>query len=199
MNPANLRLPRILLYLRIFALAAISWTGSIVCALPEDRDQPIKIQSDRAERDQKTGVTVYSGDVQIEQGTLLINADKVILEIDDDRVKTIVATGRPARMRQRPSLNEEVIHASGETIQYDVEREILTLLVNASVRQEETFVSSERIDYFLNEHRFQARGSASAGEDRERVIMVFPPKQVDEQIQKSKDGETPSTESGEEL
>ena len=172
-------------------------TGAL--ALPEDRDEPITFQSDRIESDKKSGVTIYTGDVQVDQGTLHISADKVVIKVEDEHVRHIVASGDPARMRQRPSLEEEIVHASGATIRYDVTREILTLLNNASITQEETFVSSERIDYFLSEHRFQAQGSNSTAEDRERVIMVFPPKQLDEQLQKERDGNATGAESSEDL
>ena len=39
-------------------------------ALPSDREQPIRVQADTAELDDKQGVAVYRGDVVITQGTL---------------------------------------------------------------------------------------------------------------------------------
>ena len=47
--------------------------------LPEDSKQPIKIESDSAESNQSTGLTEYSGNVFIRQGSMAINADKVTL------------------------------------------------------------------------------------------------------------------------
>ena len=61
-------------------------------ALPEDRDQAIYIQSDRAERDERKGTTVYTGDVEIDQGSLHISAERVTIRSTDDEVSASAAT-----------------------------------------------------------------------------------------------------------
>ena len=45
-------------------------------ALPEDRDQPIRIEADEALRDEKQGFTRYRGHVKMDQGTLHIEAGR---------------------------------------------------------------------------------------------------------------------------
>jgi len=44
-------------------------------ALPDDRDQPIRITADTAIRDEKQGFTVYTGNVHMIQGSLDILAN----------------------------------------------------------------------------------------------------------------------------
>ena len=43
-------------------------------ALPTDRNQPITLTADRATFNEKTGVTTYTGNVVIEQGTMKLQA-----------------------------------------------------------------------------------------------------------------------------
>jgi len=144
-------------------------------ALPGDRDQPIYIQSDRAERDERKGTTVYTGDVEIDQGSLHISADRVTIAMDGDQVTRIDAVGAPAKMHQKPSPEREPVYARATTIQYDVVREILTLIEKAAVTQEGSTVKGERIEYFVQEQRVKASaGGAESGESR--VQMVIQPR-----------------------
>ena len=48
-----------------------------VAALPDDRDQPIRIEADEALRDEKQGFTRYEGNVKMDQGSLHIEADRI--------------------------------------------------------------------------------------------------------------------------
>ena len=159
--------------------AALALWGALAprpgLALPDDRNQPIYIQSDRAERDERKGTTVYTGDVEIDQGSLHISADRVTIAMDGDQVNRIDAVGSPAKMHQKPSPEREPVYARAITIQYDVVREILTLIEKAAVTQEGSTVKGERIEYFVQEQRVKASaGSAESGASR--VQMVIQPR-----------------------
>lgn len=159
------------------ALAAVLALGASApaLALPEDRDQAIFIQSDRAERDERTGTTLYTGDVEIDQGSLHISAERVTIRDSDEQVSEILATGKPAKMHQKPAPEREPVYARALTIQYDVAKEVLTLIEEASVTQEGTTVTGDRIEYFVREQRVKASGGgASTGQDR--VKVVIPPR-----------------------
>lgn len=47
-----------------------SLLSGLAHALPSDSSQPINIQADSAELDDKRGIAIYRGDVVITQGTL---------------------------------------------------------------------------------------------------------------------------------
>ncbi len=160
---------------RLAAAVAAACCALGALALPDDRNQPIYIQSDRAERDERKGTTVYTGDVEIDQGSLHISADRVTIAMDGNQVNRIDASGKPAKMHQKPAVDREPVYARALTLQYDVQREILTLIDQASVTQEGSTVKGERIDYFMREQRVKASaGSASAGSSR--VQMVIQPR-----------------------
>ena len=161
--------------------AALALWGALAprpgLALPDDRNQPIYIQSDRAERDERKGTTVYTGDVEIDQGSLHISADRVTIAMDGDQVTRIDAVGAPAKMHQKPSPEREPVYARATTIQYDVAREILTLIEKAAVTQEGSTVKGERIEYFVQEQRVKA-SSGSAESGASRVQMVIQPRRA---------------------
>ena len=71
-----------------------------VKALTIDDTQAILIESDAAERNEKTGLTQYIGNVSIRQGSLIINANKVELFYQGNRVSRILSTGNPASYQQ---------------------------------------------------------------------------------------------------
>jgi lipopolysaccharide export system protein LptA len=69
------RTPRYFVHL-LAGLLSISLASNWCLALPDDREQPIHISADKALRDEKQGVTIYSGNVQMNQGSMHIEADK---------------------------------------------------------------------------------------------------------------------------
>lgn len=147
------------------ATAAPGWT------LPTDRDQPIAIASDRAERDEKTGTTIYIGTVELDQGSLHISADRLEIQMEGDRVTRMVATGIPARVRQLPNQEDGEVRAQANTIRYLLDEEKLELIDNASIEQEGSRVASDRIDYFINEEFVKARSTSGQSG---RVHVVIP-------------------------
>ncbi|MBP8925154.1 MAG: lipopolysaccharide transport periplasmic protein LptA [Pseudomonadales bacterium] len=159
----------------LLAILAGLLSSLTVVALPDDRNQAIYIQSDRAERDERKGTTVYTGDVEIDQGSLHISAEQVTIRSTDDEVSEIVATGSPAKMHQKPAADREPVYARARTIQYDVTGEVLTLVEQATVTQEGSTVTGERIVYYVKEQRVKASaGSAASGQPR--VETIIPPR-----------------------
>ena len=142
-------------------------------ALANDREQPIYIESDRAVRNDKKGVTVYQGSVKMEQGSMRIQADKVTIHSIDNKISRIIATGQPARYQQQPSPEKKPVVAEGNTIKYEIDTEHLVLLSNASIVQEGTTMSGERIDYDIAQSLMRAAGNTKSG--NQRIQMVITP------------------------
>lgn len=154
-----------------FLLIFVSWC-SLSTALPSDRQQPIKIESDRAEKDEKKGTTVYEGTVVIRQGTIKINADKVTVFSDANQVDRIICIGKPAHYQQRPNLEDGLVFASGNTIEYYLASDKIFLLKNASLEQNGTTITGDKINYDLRAEVVKA----SAGDNtRKRIQMIIPP------------------------
>ncbi len=140
-------------------------------ALEEDRRQPIQIESDRAERDEKAGTTIYMGNVELVQGSLKMLADRLeIYTLKGNQLERVVAYGKPAYVEQKPEPDKAVVKARGEIIRYFVAEERIQLEKNASIDQEGAMVKSNIIDYFIKDEIVKASGS------EERVKVVIPPR-----------------------
>ena len=158
-------------------LAGATALAPAVQALPGDREQPIAVEADRAVRDEKAGETVYSGDVRLVQGSLVIEADELTIYHSRDLAERVVATGEPARMQQQPEVDEAVIHAAARRITYFTAEERVLLEEQAEVEQDGATVRGERIDYLIREQLVRADAADSGGE---RVQVVIPPRLAEE-------------------
>lgn len=142
-------------------------------ALQGDRDEPISIEADQAERNESKGTTTYSGKVVMQQGSMKIKADKVVIYSDKDKVTQIVATGKPAHYEQKPSVDESIVVAQANTLEYQIQEESLHLIDNAFLEQEGTNLSGNRIDYDVRKSVVKAGGE---NKTNQRVRMIINPK-----------------------
>lgn len=163
----------------IYVLAtAMMLLSTYSSALPEDRAQPIRITADSASRDDQAGVTRYQGNVQLEQGSLRINAELISIHHDEKQTDLIVADGQPATMTQTPKVGEGPIRASANRIEYRRSEDLVRLISEANIEQDGATVSGDTIDYLVTEQRVVA----SAGDDDSgrRVEVVIPPEAFNE-------------------
>jgi len=145
---------------------------SFACqALPSDSEQEISIESDKASLNKLQGELIYTGNVELTQGSLTIQADKVTLTRNQDGIQQLVALGKPARYEQLLSANEDKTQAYGETIIYNIINDELTLLTNAGLEKQGNVFAGEKIVYLIKEQRVKADSSK-----QERVRMVIQPK-----------------------
>jgi lipopolysaccharide export system protein LptA len=142
-------------------------------ALPDDNDQPIHISADKALRDEKQGFTIYSGNVQMEQGSMRLEADKLTIYHETEEVDRIVAEGRPAKMQQQPELDKGVVHAHADVIEFFKSEDRVHLQTNARIEQEGSVVSGDSIDYFIAEELVKADSDQAV--EGNRVNVVIPP------------------------
>ena len=148
-----------------------------VHALPDDREQPIHISSNSATRDEKTGITVYSGQVTLDQGTLHLTAEKLIIKTTEGEVAEIVAEGNPAKYQQQPQINEPEVYAEGKKIIYQVAQEELFIKNQASLKRQGSLITSNEIHYNVSTAIARAIGndSNSSEPSSSRVNVVLPP------------------------
>ncbi len=146
-------------------------------ALPTDRDQSVLLNADEIEFDEKNQTITYSGSVTMEQGSMRINADKMVIHTKSDKVVKVIATGSPAHYRQIPALDQEPVLAKANRLEYQVDQGTLHLINNASLVQEGTSLSGNRIDYDVKKSIVKASSDNGDG-PKERVRMVIPPKSI---------------------
>ena len=142
-------------------------------ALPDDRDQPIHITADKAVRDEKKRVTVYSGNVQLVQGSLELEAQTLTIYHTTENADKIIAEGQPAKMRQQPEVDKAIINADGAIITYYKNENRVHLQTNASVEQDGAVVNGDSIDYLIDKQLITATSDKS--QEGDKVIVVIPP------------------------
>lgn len=138
-----------------------------------DRDQPMDLRADR----QSGGLgdddaTVFIGNVEIDQGSLSIRAERATVERRAGDIARIVLEGSPVRMDQRTDRGEPV-NATAARIVYTPTDEIILLSGGAQVMQPRGTLSAETIRYNMT------TGSVDAGGDGGRVRTVIQPRPRD--------------------
>ena len=161
--------------IRALAVAASSFMISLSAqALPTDRDQPIYISADHARIDETKGTTDYTGNVEMTQGSMVINAARVDLYREKNEVSRVVATGSLAKFSQQPSADQPVTDAYGETLEYKISEQTVTITGKARVEQNQDTFSGERIVYQMDKAVVNAY--SGKGTKGQRVQMVIQPK-----------------------
>lgn len=156
-------------------LVAFLLFSSIATGLTDDRLQPITVDSDSAESNEDKGVTTYSGNVVMQQGSMRIDAEKLIIHNDKSKVTRIIALGQPAKYQQKPNVDQGLVIAQANRLEYNIVQGTLHLINNASLSQEGTSLTGNRIDYDVK------KSVVSAGSDNsrnQRVKMVIPAKSL---------------------
>jgi lipopolysaccharide export system protein LptA len=155
---------RTLLCLGALIAPAMGWP------LPEDASQPIHIRADRAEMDQNAGTVVYQGSVEVNQGTMRVTADTMTVEVEDEKVIRITATGSPARYEQQLKADGDQVKADARTIVYHTQDELVDLRGDAFLEQGGNEIAGELIHYDI----VAGKVNAEAGEEAPVRVIVQP-------------------------
>jgi lipopolysaccharide export system protein LptA len=161
----------------------LALAGANVWALSTDREKPIEIEADAAERDESQGVTIYTGDVVIVQGTMKILGDVVTIYFSDDQdIIKVVAEGEPAKFEQLPDGDVDVQNAQAKTLEFHAGEDIIVLLGNAVSWQGESRMEAEKIVYDTRSGKVKADSTTtltdadSSDSGTGRVKITIPPK-----------------------
>ncbi len=156
-----------------FALLNVLSAPSL--ALESDQQQPLYLEADDAELDEKRAISVYKGHVLIRQGTLEIRADQVTIYHREDRhPERIVALGTPATYRQDLEGERQPLRAQAQRMEYLTAKDAIILIGQAVVYQGKDSFRNDRIVYD------RAKGQVKAGEQvqgKERVRILLHPTQ----------------------
>ncbi len=143
-----------------------------VLALEGDQDQPIFIEADSVEIDDIKHLSVYIGNVQTDQGSMRILADHVTVQHHEDRrPRFITALGNPVRYRQDVEGEKGEVNAHAQRMEYDVDKDELTLIDRAELTQAADRFASERIVYDRAHARVMA-GASAQGTGRVKITIT---------------------------
>jgi len=166
---------------RLLGTALLLWLLPVTgWGLSSDRSQAMNIEADRATLNEKTGNSIYEGNVHVQQGSLVLEGNKMTVQLSNNDIDTIILTGNPATYRQRPDGKDTDQHAEAARIEYHAAEDRIILLENARIWQSgaEEF-RSDRIVFNLKNNTVNAGGNNPG--DRVRITLQ-PGSKKDEQL-----------------
>ncbi|MCV2503615.1 MAG: lipopolysaccharide transport periplasmic protein LptA [Neisseriaceae bacterium] len=152
-------------------------SSTLISAKKSDRDQPIKILTDNAEGDVDASNVQLVGNITIEQGTLLIHANKVSYKAVTGADQIINTSGNPATFQQVLDSKDqqgknELLKARANSIVYNSKTGNVAMQGGAHLTIGGDTISGSRIDYNTITEKYKV----SAGKNKRASIVIFPKK-----------------------
>ena len=127
-------------FFRILLLAGVALCAATPSqAEKADRSKPMVVEADRdAVLDLQRQVLVYTGNVVISQGTMILRAERLEMRTMADGYRAASALGsaaKPATWRQRRDGVDESVEGSADRIEFDGRADTLRFIGNGAVRR----------------------------------------------------------------
>lgn len=151
------------------------YTGAAI-AERADRDKPVHLEADQVSIDDARQISIFTGNVQMTQGTLSISGDQIIAVQGKQGFEHGTATGQPAGFRQKREGMDEYVEGYGARIEYDAISGIMNIYGQAHVKRGQDDVRGEHITYNPKTEIFQVSGGTSPLPEKGRVRVVIQPK-----------------------
>ena len=114
-------------------------------ALADDGEQPINVEADSLEVRDQENISIYTGNVRLNQGSLEFRCDRLTLHFDDQKELVLMEmSGAPATFRQLDDEQQE-LNGQAEQLQYRQMESILVLSGNARFSHNGDTIESNRI------------------------------------------------------
>jgi len=158
--------------LRGALLAVAVALGHPAFAERADRDKPLTVAADRQGTvDMQKQIVVFTGNVVLTKGTLVIKAERVEVREGRDGYRIATATGsgsKPATLRQKRDGVDEYIDGRAERLEYEERGELVRFVNDAVVRRlrGDTVadeITGSQISYNGSTEVFNVTGSAGEG------------------------------------
>lgn len=143
-------------------------------ALTGDTDQPIHIESDQQSLDMQGNIVTFTGNVIMTQGSIKINADKVVVtRPGGEKGKEVIdGFGNPATFYQMQD-NGKPVKGRAAKMHYELQNDFVVLTGNAYLEQVDSNIKGDKITYLVKEQKMQA-----FSEKGKRVTTVLVPSQL---------------------
>jgi lipopolysaccharide export system protein LptA len=112
-----------------------------------DRDKPIELEADTVTVNDAKKTSIYTGNVILTQGTLLIRGDKLVVREDKEGFQHSTSYGNPTTFKQKREGKNEYMEGSAQRIEYDGRMDKVQLYTKAWVKRGEDIVHGDYIMY----------------------------------------------------
>ncbi len=158
----------------ILLLCGFAGVGQAADELATATPAPLVIEADRVVINDKTGVSVYKGNVQVTRGSLHLSCDDLTVHNSNGEVQQSECNGHPAKFHRDREGNKKEVHGYANRVEYYLQDEHVVLLGEAHLEQDRDTFSGQHIIYYLKRDVVNAD---AAGRDDSRVRITIHPKQ----------------------
>lgn len=132
-----LRASQSVLAATVAGMALLLLSGAAQAELA-DKDKPMNIEADALRYDDKTQTSVFSGNVSITKGTIIMRGGKIEVRQDPqgNQFGVLVGTAKaPSFFRQKREGVDEWVEGEGDKLDYDSKAQTVVLNGNATLRR----------------------------------------------------------------
>ncbi len=137
-----------------------------------DKSKPVNLEADSVRVEDAKRVAIYEGHVVLTQGTLMMMADRIDVQQDEQGFSSGSATGKPVYFRQKMEGREELIEGWAERILYEGRSDKLRLSGQARLKRGEDDLRGSLITYDAKSEYYQAQGSSDGVKGRVRAVIL---------------------------
>jgi lipopolysaccharide export system protein LptA len=139
-------------------------------ALSADKDQPIQVEADTVEIDDRRGMSVYRGNVRLTQGSILLRADTLTVHHPQRKLEKAIAEGGPAHYQQDLDDNQGQVKAQAQRMEYSAGEQVIVLSGRAQLWQNGNQFNGNHIRYDMQTDVVRAQRD-EAGKERVQVTI----------------------------
>lgn len=170
--------------LRLLLCATLALAAGVAQAEKADSKKPMNIEADALRYDDLKQTSVFTGNVVLTRGTLVIKGARIEVRQDPQGYQFGVVTAEPGKrayFRQKRDDMDEYIEGEGETIEYDGRADVVKLIKSAEMRrlrgtQVADVVTGTLIQYNSLTDVFTVDAGAKKSGERERVRATLTPR-----------------------
>ena len=136
------------------AVAVLSAALLLLSALPAsaekaDKDKPTNIEANKMSSDDAKRMSIFEGSVVLTKGTVVVRADRIVVQQDAEGFQRTTAYGQPVRFRQKGDRkgDKEGVWTEGEALRVEIDdrNERVELFERARVARDQDVVNGEYI------------------------------------------------------
>lgn len=146
-----------------------------IYALSGDKNLPAQFVSDNAVYNSKAGVSVFTGNVQMNQGSSRLTGDKITVITDEKgKIIQIISIGKQAHYSTLPDNQTKILDAYADTIEYYPQKDEAILIGNGEIRQGKNSLKGPKIVYNLQQRILVAKSDELPNKTNRSVIVINP-------------------------
>lgn len=144
-----------------------------------DRKLPVSVDADNVQMDDINKTALYQGNVVLQQGTLMVQANSLSMKQDAQGFSTATALGTPVYFRQKQDNSDEYVEGWADRLDLDNKKNTVLLTGHALLKNGANQLHANVMLYNSATQQFSAqRDESTRGSprpDRVRTIMIPKP------------------------